>query len=170
MLAKVNYKVCRDNVYLGAVVKTNSVYRYEGESDGFGIKTGQLMTGSWRHYRSMLFEPNENGLAKDLLYNSPNYPVLNITDDETCLKISSDTIVIKDACNLGQLLEYFGYNQELTFKDLVTIRKKFFTGRFAIDNCELFGYKESQPKDWIFYENGQKVTDSKKNKKRNRKI
>lgn len=165
-MSKVNYKVCRDNIFVGEVARTNSIYRYEGDIDFFRTKPSQLTTGSWFHYRSMLFVPNEQKLANDLLYRSPNYPILNVTDDETCLNISSDTIVIKDACNLAQLLEYFGYNKELTFEDLVAIRKNFFTGRFAMDNCELFGWKEHQPEDATYYENGQEITDPRKLKRR----
>lgn len=161
-MSKVNYKVCRDDIYVGEVAKTAFIYRYEGDIDFFRTKPGQLSTDSWFHYRSMLFVPNEQKFANDLLYKSPNYPVLNVTDDETCLNIVSDTIVIKDACNLAQLLEYFGYKKELTLEDLIAIRKKFFNGRFAMDNCELFGYKESQPEDYTYYENGIEITDPRK--------
>jgi hypothetical protein len=165
-MEKVNYKVCRDDIYAGKVVKTNSIHRYNGDNCFFRTKPGQLTTSGWFNYRSMLFVPNEQKLADDLLYRSPNYPILNVTDDETCLNINSETIVIKDVCNLAQLLEYFGYDKELTFKDIVAIRKKFFTGRFAMDNCELFGWKENQPEDWTYYENGQQVTDPERIKRR----
>ncbi|MGI6309564.1 MAG: hypothetical protein ACOXZW_02490 [Bacilli bacterium] len=165
-MSKVNYKVCRDNIFVGEVARINSIYRYEGDRYFFRRKLGQLTTDGCFHYRSMLFVPNDQKLANDLLYESPNYPILNVTDDETCLNISSDSIVIKDACNLAQLLEYFDYNKELTFKDLVAIRKKFFTGRFGKDNCELFGWKEHQPEDATYYENGQEITDPRKLKRR----
>lgn len=162
-----NYKVCRDNIYVGEVAKTNSIYRYEGDTDFFRTKPGQLNTGSWFHYRSMLFVPSEQKLADDLLYSATNYPILNITDDDICLGINTDTIIIKDACNLAQLLEYLNYNQELTFEDLVDIRKKLFTGRFAMDNCELFGWKEDQPEDWTYYEGyNQPITDSRRIKQK----
>lgn len=110
----------------------------------------------------MLFVPNEENLSNDLLYRSPNYPILNVTDDETCLGLGEKSIVIKDACNLAILLEYFGYNKDLTFEDIIKIRKTFFTDRFTRDNCELFGWKEVKPEDMTYYINGVKVTDSKK--------
>lgn len=167
------YKVSRDNIYVGEVVRTDKIYRYEedsdfyeGDSDFFGTKPGQLDTGSWSSYRSMLFVPNEENLSNDLLYRSPNYPILNVTDDETCLGLGEKSIVIKDACNLAALLEYFGYNKDLTFEDIIRIRKTFFTGSFAKDNCELFGWKEIKPEDWTYYQNGVKITDSKKLKRR----
>lgn len=114
----------------------------------------------------MLFVPNEEKLSNDLLYRSPRYPILNVTDDETCLKLGEESIVIKDAFNLATLLEYFGYNKDLTFEDIMRIRKTFFTGRFARDNCELFGWKEIKPEDWTYYKNGVEITDPKELKRR----
>lgn len=153
------YKVKRDNIYVGEVVRTDKIYRYEGDSDFFNTKPGQLKTGGWFHYRSMLFVPNEDRLSNDLLYTSPSYPILNVTDDETCLGLGEKSIVIKDACNLAELLEYFGYNKDLTFEDIMRIRKTFFTGSFGMDNCELFGWKESQPEDCRYFKNGVEITD-----------
>ena len=59
----------------------------------------------------MLFVPNEDKLSNDLLYKTPNYPILNVTDDETCLNLGEKSIVVKDAYNLAALLEYFGYKK-----------------------------------------------------------
>lgn len=139
------YVVCRDNIYVGEVVRTDSIYRYEGDYDFFRTKPGQLSTGSWRSYRSMLFVPNEDKLSNDLLYRTPNYPILNVTDDETCLNLGENSIVIKDACNLATLLEYFGYKKDLTYEDIIKIRRTFFTGRFGMDNSKLFGMQEFIP-------------------------
>ena len=36
-------------------------------------------------------------------------------------------------------------------EDLIRIRHTFFTGRFAKDHCELFGYKETMAEDLTFY-------------------
>ena len=160
------YKVSRNNIYVGEVVRTDRIYRYEGDNDLFRTKPGQLDTESWFYYRSMLFVPNEEKLSNDLLYRSPSYPILNVTDDETCLDLGEKSIVIKGACNLAALLEYFGYNKDLTFEDIMRIRKTFFTGRFAMDNCELFGWKETKPEDWTYYKNGVEVTDPKELKRR----
>ena len=160
------YKVSRNNIYVGEVVRTDRIYRYEGDNDLFRTKPGQLDTESWFSYRSMLFVPNEEKLSNDLLYRSPSYPILNVTDDETCLGLGEKSIVIKGACNLAALLEYFGYNKDLTFEDIMRIRKTFFTGRFAMDNCKLFGWKETKPEDWTYYKNGVEVTDPKELKRR----
>lgn len=165
-----NYKVCRDNIYVGEVVRANEIYRYEGDTDLFHTKPDRLEINSWFSYRSMLFVPNEQKLSNDLLYRSPSYPILNITDDNTCLSLGKGSIVIKDACNLAVLLEYFGYSKELTFEDIVRIRKAFFTGRFAKDNCELFGWKEFMAEDVKFYAYGKEVTDPKELEKLRKKF
>lgn len=164
------YVVCRDNIYVGEVVRTDSIFRYDGDNSFFRTKPGQLMTGSWRSYRSMLFVPNEDKLSNDLLYISPNYPILNVTDDETCLNLRENSIVIKDACNLAVLLEYFGYKKDLTFEDIMKIRKTFFTGRFAKDNCHLFGWKEVMAEDVTFSANGEEVTNPRELERRRRQF
>lgn len=158
-----NYKVNRDDIYVGEVVRTNRIYRYDGDTNLFLTKPGQLTTSSWFSYRSMLFVPNEEKRTDDLLYQSPvqPYPILNVTDDNTCLNLGEESIVIKDAYNLAALLEYFGYGKSLTYEDIVNIRKTFFTGRFAKDNCELFGFKETMAEDVTFYINDTEVTDPK---------
>ena len=93
----------------------------------------------------MLFVPNEDKLSNDLLYKTPNYPILNVTDDETCLNLGEKSIVVKDAYNLAALLEYFGYKKDLSYEDIMKIRRTFFTGRFGMDNSKLFGMEEFIP-------------------------
>ena len=154
-----NYIVSRDNIYGGKIISTDSIYRFEGESPFH--EQGHLYVSIWRDYRSTLFVLNENNLSNDLLYNSPNYPILNVTDDETCLSLTGRNIVIDDAISLAPILEYFGYKKDLTYEDVIAIRKKFFKGRFAKDNCKLFGYKETIAEDVTFYTNGEEVTNPK---------
>lgn len=156
------YIVCKDDIYVGEVVRTDSIYRYEGDSDFFNTKPVQLAIAAYESYRSMLFVTNEKGLSNDLLYNSSNYPILNVTDDEMCLNLKEPSIVIRDACNLAPLLEYFGYKNDLTYEDIIKIRKTFFTGRFAQDNCELFGFKETMAEDLTYYKNGKEVVGLKR--------
>ncbi len=165
-MQNIKYRVSRDNVYVGEVAKVDEIFRYSEDRHFYNTKAGQLDLSSWVSYRSMLFVPDEKKLSNDLLYRSPSYPILNVTDDEICLALKEGSIVIKDACNLAPLLEYFGYDKDLTYEDIMTIRKTFFTGRFAKDNCELFGYEEHQPEDWTYYQNGVEITNPKKLKKR----
>jgi len=139
------YVVSRDDIYVGEVVRTDSICRNEGDRNFFRIKPGQLYTGVWRSYRSMLFVPDEQKLSNDLLYNTPNYPILNVTDDETCLNLGKKSIVLSDAYNLAVLLEYFGYKKDLSYEDIIKIHDTFFTGRFGMDNSKLFGMEEFIP-------------------------
>ena len=109
----------------------------------------------------MLFTPDENSYSSDLLYNSPAYPILNVTSDDICLNLGENSTVIKDACNLGALLKYFGFDENLTHEDIINIRKTFFTGRFAKDHSRLFGWREISAEDMTFLRNGKIVTDPK---------
>ena len=106
----------------------------------------------------MLFVPNEENLANDLLYRSPNYPILNITEDNICLNFEKGNIVVKESYNLSELLKYYWFDQYLTFEDIILIRKTFFTGNFAKDHCHLFGWKETMAESVTFYTNGNIVT------------
>ena len=141
------YVVCRDNIYVGEVIEIHGdkMYRNERKDNFFYTKPGQLYPPVHKSCRSMLFVPNENRFSDDLLYKSPNYPVLNVTDDETCLSLHKNSIVVTDAYNLSALLEYFGYKKYLTIEDIIEIRKTFFTGRFGMDNSRLFGMEEFIP-------------------------
>lgn len=137
-----DYVVRRDAIYVGEVVKSNTVYRLEGDKNSEYNQPEKLTTSIWTNYRSMLFVPDENLFSNDLLFDSPAYPVLNITDDETCLSLGNDSVFIKDACSLDKLLEYYGYPEELTLEDVKKLREIFFTGHFAKDNCQMFGWEE----------------------------
>lgn len=153
-----NYRVNRSNIYIGEVIRADSIPHLEED--------GQLHVGVYYPYRSMLFVPDEEKLSNDLLYQSPSYPILNVTKDNTCLSLERKSIVIKDAFNLATLLKHFGYDQYLTYEDIMMIRETYFTGEFAKDNCELFGWKESKPEDYTYYKNGVEVTDPKELKRR----
>lgn len=133
------YTVLRNNIYVGEVIRPYNIYRYEGDIAFSKTKVGDLYADTCESYRSMLFVLDDNKLANDLLYDSPLYPVLNITDD---MKINDNDIVIRNACNLAILLAYFNYGDVLSYNDIVRIRETFFSGRFAKDNCELFGFSE----------------------------
>ena len=158
-----NYKVKREDIYVGELIRTDrdSIYRYS-EDDFFDYKKGQLYTSCWETYRSMLFVLTEEKLCEDLLYSSSHYPVLNITDIDIYLNSTSPKIeIVKEAYNLSLLLEYFQFSEELTFEDIIRIRKTFFTGRFGMDHCELFGMKEFIPASFQPRKKGVLVTDKK---------
>lgn len=92
--------------------------------------------------RVILFVLDENKCANDLLYDSPHYPVFNISSDDLCWKA---TISIKNyVYSIGKILEYYGYNEILKYKDICKIKEQFF-GDFVLDNSELFGLCEADP-------------------------
>lgn len=159
-----NYVVKRKDIYVGSVVKTDRIVRLE--YDDLLTNKGQLDTGAWIHLRTMLFVPDQNSFSNDLLYDTESYPVLNITNDNFCYNLNGENIVIKDICNLDRLLEYYGYDEELTYEDIVRIKLMFFSGNFAKNNAEVFGMKESQPEERKYIDkDGKEITDKKKLKK-----
>lgn len=137
-MEKKDYVVFIDSIYVGEVVRSRRIYQ----------EKGKLNITSWEPYRSILFMPDRLKLCDDLLYNSPHYPILNLTDNSTCINLPDDSVIIKGAYNLGDLLRYFGYWDAVTYKDILRIKKRFFTGRFAMDNPKLFGMREFIPDDF----------------------
>jgi len=153
-----NYVVSRDNIYVGKVIKTRCIY------NSCNLEKEELEVGSYSYYRNMMFIPTEKNFSEDLFYNSPNYPILNMTDEEYCLGLTNSTI-IKKAYNLNELLKALNYKEELTYEDLIKIRNEIFNFQFLKDNCSLFGYKIVRPENWTYIKNGEKITDPKQIKK-----
>jgi len=91
--------------------------------------------------RSMLFVLDNNNCSNDLLYDSPHYPIFNISDDQLCLE--SNISFKQHVYQIGKILKYFGYPEKLKFEDILEIEEKFF-GDFVLDNCELFGRYETE--------------------------
>ena len=104
--------------------------------------------------RSILFTLNENTLATDLLYNSPNYPISNLSNSIIC---EESEFIIMNSISLAPLLLYFCYGEYITEKELKEIKILFLSGTFTQDNCDLFGRREILPKDHFFYENDLKI-------------
>ena len=148
------YKICRDNVYVGKLGKAEGIYENSFCSNWF---PQSLVINKWFPLRSILFTI-EGDYGCDLLYHSPNYPVFNYSSDDLLLSMDDD-IIIQNACNLNSILEFFGYDNYLNIDDLIRIRKTFFTGRFAKDNCTLFGYREVKADKMRFFLDGKEVKD-----------
>jgi hypothetical protein len=130
------YIINRDDIYVGQVIDTSSISK---ESD---CKT--LCAGPYCELRTMLFVLTKEKLAEDLLYDSKNYPVLNITKKDVLnanmVNTKHGTIVIQKACNLGKLLKFYGYDEKLNMFDIIKIRKTILSKDFAYEHCEDFGY------------------------------
>ena len=129
----------RDKLYVGELVIP---HEYQLKDNG------EIVVYTYDNCRNILFSLDENEMASDVLYETPNYPVVNITNPT---KYIDSDMVIKDAICLDELLKYFGYPEELTKEDINKIRDTFFTGSFGLDNAKLFGYHELNAEDITFY-------------------
>lgn len=150
VMSKLNgdYKIDRDSIYVGEVIKPIDFFKYQYRCEETGQKVeGKLRVDSYDLYRSILFTKDEENFAVDLLYQSPRYPILSITDENICM--NSD-ILVKDPYNLEPLLKYFGHSKKLSFEEILEIRKTYFSGSFGIDNCELFGMQEKNDDFWKY--------------------
>ena len=139
--------VKRDRLYVGELVVP---YDYQLNDNG------TVVVYTYESCRNILFSLDDD-MATDVLFESPQYPVVNITNPTRYIDRG---IVVKDAICLDELLKYFGYPEELTEENIKKIRQTFFTGDFCLNNAKLFGYQEVNAEDITFYdENKQVITD-----------
>lgn len=140
----------RDSIYVGQVAYINGVKEHNKQNPckySYQINEGDLYALSFAPYRSILFTPDENKFSIDLLYQSPKYPILNMTDKDYFDELRRDKgnysqngmVVIRDACNLDELLQRFGYDENLTLDDIKKIRQTIFNKKFLYGNCNQFG-------------------------------
>ena len=89
--------------------------------------------------RGMLFDVNEDGLAKDLIYTTPtNYPIEGIQPKNN---VESE-FIITHYVELEELLKYLKYGVDLTQSDLNEIFRKLITHDWWLEHHrELFGWK-----------------------------
>lgn len=146
----------RDSIYVGQVAHINGVKEHNEQNPckyAYQINEGDLYTLSFTPYRSILFTPDENKFSTDLLYDSPKYPILNVTDKDYFDELRRDKgncspngmVVIKDACNLDELLQRFDYDENLSFEDIKKIRQTIFNSKFLYENCNEFGLMRRLP-------------------------
>ena len=114
-------KVYRDEIYLGEVIKDIPTVTHKDEENKIYLPRkldGQLSPNIYTPYRSILFALNEEELAFDLGYDSPNYSILNMTDDEYCLNLPEESVLIHNAYNIGLLLQRMNFGYTLNFQDI----------------------------------------------------
>lgn len=128
------YRVSRSEIYVGKVVNKQDQEEHI--------------------YRSILFSINNDNLSQDLLYKSPNYPVINISD---CADAAA--IVVDHIYSLNSVLDYFHFNFLLYYPDVLTIKNLFFNKNFVINNLGLFGIEKEEVRNSSFYEEGMSVQD-----------
>ncbi len=133
MKMRQEYKVKRDNVYVGRVM-------YYSQNKQIPM-------------RSMLFEKTCENLADDLLYDTPYYPIAKKEEDK------KQNFVVDECWNLGQLLNYLGFPEELTKREIQKVRK-IFQGSFLKKYCVLFGMRQVLPEERTYhYLNGEEITN-----------
>ena len=91
----------------------------------------------------------------DLLYNSPAYRILNISDglkkEDANVVANPDELIVSYPYNIADLLAYLGYRKELTYGDVLKIRQVIFSPEFYSQFCELFGFRETYSSEVQFY-------------------
>lgn len=144
-----DYIVRRKDIYIGEVLKAEGIYKRitSGiEKSGFlGIKRSTF-------YRNILFTPTIDRFASDLLYDTDDYPILNVTRSDYIFDQGDGVILINNYYSLDELLDYFCYDDDLSINDVVKLYNTFFTGKFSIDNCSLFGRKKVSIDEMFFNE------------------
>ena len=90
-----------------------------------------------------IFSINPDQTSSDLLYESGNYPILNVTDSKIIknnIRSSKDgAFIIDNAINIDKLLEYYGYDEKLTYHEILNIRNNIFSYFFLVQNSMDFG-------------------------------
>ncbi len=94
--------------------------------------------------RSMLFVL-EKDRSNDLLYDSPAYPVCNISDIDDWLK--ARITVAHNIYKIGRVLEYLGYPEKITLEDVIKIKETLFSVDWILENSHLFGVYETFAND-----------------------
>ena len=105
-----NERINRDEIYIGDVVK---VSKYQTNI---------------KYYRKIMYTINANKIVWDLLYDSPNYPIL----ENTYLAI--DIIGVVNSHNIGRYLDILGYNSYLSLDECKEARKALFGAKQLIHN------------------------------------
>lgn len=175
-MKNINYKVDRDNVHVGTIVAAKYVDTIDKEAARIMKLPKKFMVArDWKEVRpSVLFVPDENKRMNDLLYDSPAYRVLNITpalDDPDEIEVEKPfELMVNYPCNISEILAYLGYQKELTYGDILKIRKVIFSPDFYAQFCELFGFRETYSTEVEYYENDVLVEDPKEIEKKMREF
>ena len=93
--------------------------------------------------RSMLFTTDENNHANDLLYNSPHYPIFDISQN---VDIFNTKICIGHCTfELYEVLKLLGYPDEIGYNEVLKIRNSLFNCDYVMHNCQKLGIIETPP-------------------------
>lgn len=175
-MKNIRYKVDRDNVHVGTIVKAKYVDTIDPDAARIlDLPENYLVAREWKHVRtSALFVPDENMRMNDLLNDSPAYKIVNITPElqnpDEAKKKEYNEIMVNYPYNISELLAYLGYAKELTYGDILKIREVIFGPYFYAQFCELFGYREACSSEVQFLVGDKLVEDPKELEKRMREF
>ena len=108
------YKISRKDINIGAVVRP-FIRAYDEEN----LTDVQII--QFNNIRLTLFSINENKLANDLLYKSPEYPIEHLSNPKDC---KESKYIIHNKYNLEEYLIELGFKEKLTKRDLKKLRNK----------------------------------------------
>ena len=140
------YTIKRDDICVGKVITDFEL----DSSKTYNLLGKEVKLGNFTTYRSMLFVKDNDNTACDLLYESPQYPIYTPENYETCL---TSKIIVNEAYSLAELLKYYNYSEDLTYCDVLNIRKRFFDRTFPINNASTFGLTELDPNELTYFDN-----------------
>lgn len=156
-----NYKVDRDKIYVGPVVKINNPGESEIYPEGIMKPSPCLQKFSkecndaqsfmydqrpmvdfgiihpFVFERRMFFILDETRKANDLLYCSPHYPVSLISLPEDCLT-ANIAIAGTSTYKMDKILQYFHYPKVMNYEDVLKMQE-IFTFDFKLIHSESFG-------------------------------
>ena len=135
-----SYVVKRENICVGKVITDFEIICDSDKAPKIGMH---------HKYRSMLFVKDRYNQAIDLLYNSPKYPIFTPDNLDS---VKDAKIIIDGIVNLEALLYYFSYCDEISYLGIEGIRKRFFNGKFPIQNYHYFGLRMVDPSEQTFYD------------------
>ncbi len=136
--------------------------------DRYSIWFGNVICFDKRNYhvkasRNVLFQMNGDNFI-DIFYDSPNYVLLyanpeNPKDLKTnfyerlCKEEQMRITKMKNICvsnyrAIGHLLDYFGFPKTMNYQDCMDMLNHLFNGKFAYENCEIFGYQKKPDLTW----------------------
>ena len=160
-MENINYKVNRNDIYVGKVIKLSDLDSSHFHIHPNGIYTineglkldlseesrpqiydkkpmieRNIILKKGDLLRRMFFVLDENNHANDLLYNSPHYPVQHISPVEDLQ--TSKIWIDEHAYRLDRILEYFDFPEIMTYEDVLKLQQYFANG-YCLDNSTLFG-------------------------------
>ena len=130
----------QNGIYVGKVIQPLNVVEYQHDFPEYNAVAGDKQIVRYKVLRSMLYRKIGQGLANDLLYESPNYSIL------------SNDLFIEERVPFGVIDEYplewslyfSGFADKFRGKDMWAIRKRLLNGEL-LKRKKLLGLMKRVP-------------------------